>query len=160
MSDYSTTTVEMTRLIQAPVEMVFDAWLNSDVMRKWLFTTEETNKSATNEPVEGGTWEIIDHREGTDYRGIGSYIKIERPTTLFFTFKMPQFSESEDTIQVTFAEQENNCLMIFTHEIIVPHEPEWTKKDIEKALHEYNLQTEQGWSKMFDNLKQIVEVSY
>jgi uncharacterized protein YndB with AHSA1/START domain len=55
---------------------------------------------AKNEPNVGGTWEIVDHREGKDYRAIGEYIEIERPSKLVFTFKMPQFSDTEDVITV------------------------------------------------------------
>jgi uncharacterized protein YndB with AHSA1/START domain len=65
------------------------------MMRKWFFTLEGTNKVAQNNPQVGGNWEIIDHRDGKDYRAIGEYLEIDPPTKLVFTFKMPQFSESE-----------------------------------------------------------------
>jgi hypothetical protein len=48
------------------------------MMKKWLFTMEPTNKVAKNEPHVGGTWEIVDHREGKDYRAIGEYIYARR----------------------------------------------------------------------------------
>ena len=69
------------------------------MMRKWFFTMESTNKVAKNDPHVGGTWEIVDHRGGKDYRAIGEYIDIDPPVKLVFTFKMPQFSDSEETIR-------------------------------------------------------------
>jgi hypothetical protein len=47
--------------------------------------------------------------------------------------------------------------------IIVPHEENWTKSDIEKALGEHHDGTEHGWNLMFMGLKELIEtgkVSY
>ena len=71
MENASTTTLVMKRLFEVAPERVFDAWLNPDMMRKWLFTLETTNKIARNDPRVGGTWEIVDVREGKEYRAIG-----------------------------------------------------------------------------------------
>ncbi len=158
MAHTSTTTLMMTRRFDVTAEKVFDAWLNPDMMRKWFFTMEPTNKVAENEPRVGGSWEIVDHREGKDYRAIGQYIEIDRPSKLVFTFKMPQFSDLEDKITVEMKAFDNNgCEMTFTQMIVVPHEEGWTEEDIEKALNESNSQTEQGWGYMFEGLKQLVE---
>lgn len=159
MKDYSTTTLTMTRQFNVPSEKVFDAWLNPDMMRKWLFTLEGTNKVARNEPKAGGNWEIVDHREGTDYRAIGEYKQIDRPHKLVFTFEMPQFSDTTDTITVDLKEIEHGCEMMFTQEIIVPHDEKWIgpDSDIEQALKEFHDQSEQGWNYMFMGLKELLE---
>ncbi len=149
----------MTRYLDAPATRVFDAWLKPDTMRQWLFTSEGTNKLVRNEPYVGGTWEIIDHRDGMDYRAIGQYIEIDRPHRLVFTFKMPQFSETEDVITVELAEQESGCMMIFTQQIVVPHEENWSAEDIEKAIGEYRSESEHGWDVMFHGLASLVAAS-
>lgn len=84
------------RSFDVSADQVFDAWLNPEMMRKWLFTMETTNKVAKNEPHVGGTWEIVDHRGGKDYRAIGEYIEIDPPRRFVFTFRLPQFSDTED----------------------------------------------------------------
>lgn len=56
---------------------------------------------------------------------------------------MPQFSDTEDRIKVEIEPFVNGCEMTFTQVIVVPHEEGWTEEDIEKALDEYNSQTEQ-----------------
>lgn len=111
----------------------------------------------------GGTWEIVDQRGGQDYRTIGEYLEIDPPKKLVFTFKMPQFSESDDTIRVELKELQQGCEMAFSQEINVPHEENWTTADIEKALGEYHDGSEHGWNLMFMGLKELVEtgkVSY
>ncbi|MFD4930279.1 SRPBCC domain-containing protein [Peribacillus butanolivorans] len=157
MVNTSTTTLTMIRRFDVPAEIVFDAWLNPEMMRKWFFTMESTNKVANNDPIVGGTWEIVDHREGKDYRAVGKYIEVDSPSKLVFTFKMPQFSDTKDRITVEINPFENGCEMTFTQLIVVPHEEGWTEADIEKAHDEYNSQTEQGWGYMFEGLKQLVE---
>ncbi|MEJ9231515.1 SRPBCC domain-containing protein [Peribacillus butanolivorans] len=157
MVNTSTTTLTIIRRFDVPAERVFDAWLNPEMMRKWFFTMESTNKVANNEPIVGGTWEIVDHREGKVYRAVGKYIEVDSPSKLVFTFKMPQFSDTEDRITVEINPFEIGCEMTFTQLIVVPHEEGWTEEDIEKANDEYNSQTEQGWGYMFEGLKQLVE---
>lgn len=157
MSHFSTIPLIMNRSFDVPPEKVFDAWLNQDMMRKWLFTLERTNKVARNTPEVGGAWEIVDHREGKDYRAIGEYIEIDRPRKIVFTFQMPQFSDTTDTITVELQETQQGCEMNFTQTIVVPHEEDWTQADIEKALKEYHDGTEHGWNLMFMGLKELVE---
>ncbi|WP_325175889.1 SRPBCC family protein [Paenibacillus profundus] len=79
------------------------------------------------------------------------------PSKLVFTFKMPQFNDTEDRITVEIKSFEKGCEMTFTQVILVPHEEGWTEEDIEKALGQYNSQTEQGWGYMFEGLKRLVE---
>ncbi|MCP3763899.1 SRPBCC domain-containing protein [Domibacillus sp. A3M-37] len=127
------------------------------MMRKWFFTLEGTNKLIRNNPQIGGDWEIIGHRDGKDYRAIGEYLEIDPPKKLVFTFKMPPFSESQDTITVELKELHQGCEMTFTQNIIVPHEENWIKAAIEKALGEYHDGSEHGWNLMFMGLKGLVE---
>lgn len=158
MNNCSTTTLKMIRNFNVAPERVFDAWLNPEMMRKWLFTLEGTNKVAQNNPQVGGNWEIVDHRVGKDYRAIGEYKEIDPPKKVVFTFEMPQFSDTVDTITVELKEIKQGCEMTFKQNIIVPHEENWTKSDIEKALGEYHDQTEHGWNLMFLGLKELVEI--
>ena len=157
MNNISTTTLTMKREFNVKPERVFDAWLNPLMMKKWFFTLEGTNKVAQNDPKVGGGWEIVDHRGGVDYRAVGEYLEIDPPKKIVFTFKMPQFSELEDTITVELKELQQGCEMTFTQVIHVSHEENWTDSDIEKALGEMRDSTEHGWNLMFMGLKELME---
>lgn len=163
MNNISTTNLTMKREFNVKTEKVFDAWLNPFMMKKWFFTLEGTNKVAQNDPKVGGTWEIVDHRKGVDYRAIGEYFEINPSKKIVFTFKMPQFSELADTITVELKEMGQGCEMTFTQLIHVKNEENWTDADTVKALDEMREGTEQGWNLMFMGLKELVEtgkVSY
>ncbi|MES5893706.1 SRPBCC domain-containing protein [Bacillus cereus group sp. RP43] len=163
MNNYSKITLAMVRNFDAAPEEVFEAWINPEMMKKWFFTLEGTNKVTENTPEVGGSWEIVDHRDGKDYRAIGEYIEMNRPKKLVFTFKMPQFSELEDTITVEIKDHQQGSEMTFSQNIIVPHEENWTELHIEKALKEHHDGSEHGWNLMFMGLKELVEtgeVSY
>lgn len=163
MNKFSTITLTMTRNFDVASEKVFDAWLNPDMMKKWFFTLEGTNKVAQNNPQVGGAWEIIDQRDGTEYRAIGEYLEVDSPQKLVFTFKMPQFSDTEDTITVELKELHEGSEMTFSQHIVVPHEKNWTEFDIENAIEESHDGSEHGWNLMFMGLKELVEtgkVSY
>ena len=153
----STVTLSMARRFNASDKAVYEAWTNPELMKKWLFTAEDTNQVAKNALRAGGTWEIVDRREGMDYRAIGEYLELKPPHKLMFTFKMPQFNDLEDRITVWISMVQDSCEMAFVQEIIVPHEEGWTEEDIKKAGEEYSSQSKEGWSMMFENLRQLVE---
>ena len=57
----------ITRRFEAAPERVFDAWLNPDTARKWLFTSPTSEKNDTEIDARvGGKWTITDRREGSD----------------------------------------------------------------------------------------------
>ncbi|MDM5428233.1 SRPBCC domain-containing protein [Bacillus mycoides] len=116
-------------------------------MKKWFFTLEGTDKVTENTPEVGGSWEIIDHRGGKDYRAIGEYIEMNRPKKkLVFTLKTPQFSELLDKNTVEIKEKQQGSEMIFSQNIIVAHEEDLTKYDVEKALKGCHDGSEHSWN--------------
>ncbi|MBD8014881.1 SRPBCC domain-containing protein [Planococcus sp. Sa1BUA13] len=153
----STVVLSMARRFNASDKAVYEAWTNPQLMKKWLFTTEDTNQVTKNSLRAGGSWEIADRREGTDYRAVGEYLELKPPHKLMFSFKMPQFNDLEDRITVWISMVQDRCEMAFVQEITVPHEEGWTEEDIKKAGDDYSSQSQEGWSGMFEKLRQLVE---
>lgn len=157
MKKTSTIVLTMARRLNANSTDVFKAWTKPELMKKWLFTTESSNVVAKNDFRVGGSWEIVDRRDGEEYRATGEYVVIEAPHKLGFTFKMPQFNDLQDHILVWVSSVGSACEMTFKQEIVVPHEENWSDDDIEAAMKEYSGQSEEGWDKMFEGLRQLVE---
>ena len=157
MTDRSMIPLNMTRTFASQPETVYDAWLGPDIFRKWLFTAENTNQVAVNQPEVGGSWEIVDRREGKDYRAIGTYRELDRPNRIVMTFEMPQFSDTTDELIISLKPVPDGTEMTFTQNITVPHEDGWGKSEIEKAMQEYHDSSKQGWNLMFQSLKELLE---
>ncbi len=157
MSKFSTTKLVVVCQFSTSTDKLFQAWIDPEIMKKWFFTTEPTNKLTENDARLGGTWKVIDEREGNTYEALGEYIEMNTPNRLVFSFKMPQFSNTEDRITIEFKSLQQGSEMTFTQEIIVPHEAGWGDVEISLAEEEAMSATEQGWSYMFMGLKQLVE---
>ncbi|OZB91360.1 SRPBCC domain-containing protein [Paenibacillus sp. XY044] len=149
MVNTSTTTLTMKRRFDSTVERVFDAWVNPEMMGKWLFNPDENANTVKNNFRVGGSYSIIDPKGG---EATGEYLEIDRPFKLVFTFQIPQYSETIDRITIILDRLDDGCEMSFTQEIVVPHEEGWTTEDIENAHHEFRDGSEQGWTTMFNVL--------
>jgi uncharacterized protein YndB with AHSA1/START domain len=139
------TTLQALRLVRtfdASPERLFDAWTDPAVVAGWLFTTpaSEAHHVALDLRVGGG-WEIVDRRDGTDYRAIGAYLEIEPPRRLVFTFGMPQFSDAFSQVTVEIEADGAGARMTLIQAQLPP--------DAIPAL-------EQGWREMFDQLAKVI----
>jgi uncharacterized protein YndB with AHSA1/START domain len=156
----------VTRRFDASPERVFDAWLDPDMMRKFFFTSDPSlgyseGQDVRNDPRVGGTYRVMDRRNGVEYVADGEYLEIDRPRRLVFTFRMAQFSDSFDRVVVEIAPLQGGCQLTLTQEIVMPHA--WlqsvmgktdplTPQEIEVGLTQLASKTEKGWSAMLDGL--------
>jgi uncharacterized protein YndB with AHSA1/START domain len=139
--------LRITRRFDAAPERVFDAWLNPETARKWLFTSPADEMyTAELDARVGGRWSITARRGGMDYTGSGEYLEIDRPRRLVFTFAMLQFSPNSDRITVEIAPSGAGCILTLTQEGV----------DIADELRQLppgaEGGTEKGWNDMFDAL--------
>ncbi len=59
----------ITRLLHAPIELVWEVWTKPEHIRQWWGPTGFTNTIHKMEVKPGGEWEFIMHGpDGTDYR--------------------------------------------------------------------------------------------
>ena len=156
MPTESYTKAQLTHHFNASPERVFAAWVNPNMMRKWLFMSAGSDveaKIVQNEARVGGKWLIKDFRDGQEYEGDGEYLEIDPPRRLVFTFRMLQFSPTIDRVIVEIEPEEKGCLVTLTQEITVPHDESMAPEHIQMMLTEYEQGTKQGWSEMFDLLE-------
>ena len=130
--------LQLERRFEASPERLFDAWTDPSVTAQWLFTTAASEVHRAHLDVRvGGQWEIVDRREGTDYRAIGEYLEIDRPRRLVFTFGMPQFSDAFTTVTIEIRPDGDGAAMTLIQDNLPP---------------EHTPATEDGWRAMFDEL--------
>ena len=137
MADPVVLTVE--RRIAAPPETVFDAWLDPEIVRHWLFATPDGIMERVKiDPRVGGRFLIAERRGGELAEHFGEYLEIERPHRLVFTFAAIRDS-GYTRVTVTIAPDGEGSRLTLVHEM----DPQWA---------EYEDRTCQGWTTILDGL--------
>jgi uncharacterized protein YndB with AHSA1/START domain len=79
-------TLVLTRVFDAPREMVFSAWTECDHLLKWWGPKGFTNHSCSVDPRTGGSFSIVMRGpDGTDYPGAGTFQEVTPPERIVFT---------------------------------------------------------------------------
>jgi uncharacterized protein YndB with AHSA1/START domain len=135
-------TVTVERLIAAPPEAVFDAWLDPDQAGRWLFRTDggELARCEIDARVGGGF--RIDERRGADLaEHYGDYVALERPERLAFDF-WTSFSAERTRVTIDIAPEGDGSRLTLTHDGVWP---DWADK------------TRHGWSMVLEGLARTLE---
>lgn len=130
--------VQVTRKFSASAERVFDAWLDSKTVGKWLFATPTGKMSKVKiDARAGGSYVIVENRDGADVEHIGEYLEIDRPRRLVFTLKLPKYSEEITKVTIEIRALGAGCELTLTHEGVLP---------------DYIASTTSGWSMILEQL--------
>jgi uncharacterized protein YndB with AHSA1/START domain len=123
--------VRVTHRYGASAERVFDAWLDREKASRWLFATAGGQMvRAELDARVGGGFLFVDRRDGEDVEHVGTYLEIERPRRLVFTFRVPKYSSEGTRVTVEIEPRDTGCELVLTHEGVLP---EWAEK------------TQEGW---------------
>lgn len=132
-------TLEISRTLNAPIESVFNAWLDPQMLARFMIPGQGmTVPQAHTDPVTGGRFSILMQSGDKQIPHSGEYLKIEPYTQLIFTWESP-FSMSGSTVTLDLSPAEEGTLLKLTH-VKFPdeqsrsnHEGGWTS--ILRELH-------------------------
>ena len=80
-------TVNVNKLMHAPIDKVFDAWLDPKMLSIFMLPMSGMpNSDVENDPREGGSFTIIMHVGDEKLPHKGKYLEIDRPHKLVFTW--------------------------------------------------------------------------
>jgi uncharacterized protein YndB with AHSA1/START domain len=134
--------VRVARSFDAPPETVFDAWLDTEQLGRWMFGPRVRDEEVVRlsvEPRIGGTFSFLVRRQGTEIDHVGNYLQIDRPRRLSFTWGVAGESAEESVVTIDFTPQPDGCELTLTHEM----DPKWA---------EYAGRVEGSWGKMLEAL--------
>ncbi len=135
----TTSRVMVTHRYAASPERVFDAFLDVETARRFLFATATGEMiTAEIEPRVGGRFTFTERRPDMgDVRHVGEYLEIDRPRRLVFTFGVPQFDARMTVVIIEIRPEGSGCELTLTNDGVPP--------DYAKRNHE-------GWSRILAGL--------
>jgi len=132
--------VRLSRLLSAVPERIFDAWLNAEEARTFLFAgpTGDAMRSEIDARIGGG-FRIVRRWGGEDVEYSGEYLEIDRPHRLVFSLFVERYAQRDDRVIVEVAAVAGQSLLVLTHELSLPNPAERSR-------------IQRGWATVLDRL--------
>lgn len=111
--------LQMSRLIQAPRERVFAAWIDAEKVQKWWAPPEVTCSGAELDVRVGGSYTIhMINEKGEEFSVSGSYIEIDQPNKLVFSWDWDDedLRMGETIVTLQFMDRGESTEIMLTHE--------------------------------------------
>ena len=139
-------TLTVSKIIHAPINNVFDAWLDPEMLANFILPMPGMPlPEVKNMPELGGNFTIVMQVGEDKIPHTGEYLEISRPNKLVFTWKSP-FSVDGSTVTINFSEANDGMTNVqLTHTRFID---EQTRSDHEG-----------GWTNILATLNDVVSVS-
>ena len=143
-SDEKANQLIITRIIDAPPQRVFEAWLSPDLLAQWIGPRGVGGEAQILEPRVGGRYRIKMHTpDGLNPIVSGVYREIVAPSRLVFTW-IWEHEFQETLVTLTVAPSGNGTQMTLRHEGFANAD----RRDSHNN----------GWSSSFDKLAELLAV--
>lgn len=117
-------TLEICREFAAPIQALFDAWTQAEVLAKWFGPESFTVLNAQTDLSVGGKYEIsIQSPDNNIIKHFGEYVEIKVPNSLIFTWELKDQtctgSEGQyatTLVTLLFEQTTQGTLLTLTHE--------------------------------------------
>ena len=148
MSTETSTSLRVTRVIQADPDTVFRAWTEPEQMKRWSCPEGGTVLDVAVDLKVGGRYRIVMQPAETGlHNAVGEYREIDRPRRLVYTW---DWEEEEYRVGETIVTVDFNAIGDAT-EVVITHElfPNAEAKDGH----------EQGWTSCLNRLEGLFSVA-
>lgn len=116
------------RRLGAPVERVFDAWLDPELAGRWLFATASCPiQHVEIEARVAGAFCFAEFRDGRMTEYTGEYLEIVPPRRLAFTLVIENRPRVVTRVTVEITPRRSGCELILTHAHVPPERMERTE---------------------------------
>lgn len=149
--------IEIIRIYDAPVKLVWEAWTELKHVEKWWGPRGFTLTTKSKDLRPGGKWIYTMHGpDGTDYPNIATYHEVEKYKKLVYDHGGNEDRPKLFTVTVTFREENGKTIMHMISTLPTAEEAQAMKKHIKMAngystwdrLAEY-LENENGKKDVF-----------
>jgi uncharacterized protein YndB with AHSA1/START domain len=141
------TVLRVERTINAPPQVLFDAWTSPEVLRRWWPAGADWQTPVAEvDPRVGGRLRLVMRSpDGEEFGGSGEYVEMRPPERLAFTWTWDGHEGHEGTqlIEVEFTERrDGTTTMVLTNRGLRDEEAKRTHRE--------------GWEASFDNLERVL----
>ncbi|MDE2878132.1 SRPBCC domain-containing protein [Candidatus Palauibacter soopunensis] len=109
----------VTRVIPAPLEAVFRAWTEPELIRQWSCPPGATIRDSQVDLVPGGPYRLLIEAEaGTQHTAFGVYREVDAPNRLVYTWdwEEPESAVGETLVTVEFIADGASTEVVVAHE--------------------------------------------
>jgi uncharacterized protein YndB with AHSA1/START domain len=128
------------RQMAVPRQRVFEAWLDSESLARWMRPEDVTHATVAVDARVGGRFRIVMHgpTHGS-VEHVGEYLKIEPPSLLSFTWISVNTDDQPTVVTIEFHERGTGTELVLTHrrlpaEAVEGHRRGWS--DVVRLLDE------------------------
>lgn len=138
-------------------EQLYDAWLDPQLIRQWMEKSLKTMglagdlKRIETDPRVGGKFCFSDMRNGVEAIHVGSYLELDRPNRIMFTWMAGTSVEEAEKepnpskVSITIESATGGCVATMIHEM----DAQWA---------EYVTRTKASWTRMLKSIESLFEV--
>jgi uncharacterized protein YndB with AHSA1/START domain len=130
-------------------EQVYDAWLDPEKVRAWMaaalqsFGLPGDIRRVEIDPRVGGKFCFSDRRDATEAVHWGTYLELDRPRRMVFTWIVSPDEESDPSrVTLTIEPDGDGCVATIVHEM----DAQWA---------EYVSRTSDGWNRMLRAIQSL-----
>ncbi len=144
---------KVTHRFKSSADRVYEAWLDPKKARHWMEAALTRLGLAADirrveiDPRVGGSFFFSDMRDGTEAKHWGTYLELDRPRKIVFTWITDEKEEDDlSKVTLTIDPDGQGCIASIVHDM----HPNWS---------EYIPQTEKGWSSMLRAIDAVLAAS-
>lgn len=123
-------------------EIIFDAFINAEMVAKWLFIGPDSKLIKINIDAQaGGKFSLLerDNNNGEEIDHFGEYKVVDRPHQLVFTLSVPKHFPGETEVSIHISTQPGGCLLHLAQTGVPPKT------------------TEKNWREMLDKMDEVLK---
>jgi uncharacterized protein YndB with AHSA1/START domain len=117
---------QVTRSIDAPPEVVYEAWLDPELIRRWM-SNNPTNEicQVRSDRVVGGAFSIVERAGDEVIDHFGRYLEFQRPNKLVLSLSVPKHFAGESLVTVGIEPAAHGCDVTLTQTGVASEETQY-----------------------------------
>ncbi|HYD88188.1 MAG TPA: SRPBCC domain-containing protein [Vitreimonas sp.] len=138
--------VRVARTIKAPVERIYDAWLDPKMIERFMMGPGVRDEEIVHLNVDarvGGRFSFLVRRGGQLIDHVGEYRDLDRPRRIIFTWGVDEEAGDTSIVTIDITPKGDASEFVLTHQM----HPKWA---------DYAERTQQGWTFIVDKWAEVL----